>query len=234
MLVEGFPIRVMHVCLFDIDGTLIHTGGAGLASLKAALRSAFGVAEPTGSVQLEGRTDRGIVRDLFQHHEIAQSEENWDRLRAAYLQHLPQCLAERRGRVLPGIAELLESLQARDDIALGLLTGNTRAGAQIKLAHYRLADYFEFGGFGDRHFSRDDVAREALQAVQTRLNGSVDLNRVWVIGDTPLDVRCARAVGVRAIGVATGNHSVDELGAELPDHVVADLSDRQIVDRLWE
>jgi len=226
----------MHVCLFDIDGTLILTGGAGMASLKAALRSAFGVADPTESVPLEGRTDRGIVGDLFRHHQIDATEENWERFRAAYLHHLPACLAERKGRVLPGIVELLELLSTRDDITLGLLTGNTRAGAKAKLIHYKLDRFFDFdtfGGFGDLHISRDDVAREALASVHTRLNGNVHLDRVWVIGDTPSDVRCARAIGAKAIGVATGGHTAEELSRELPDHLLPDFSDHERVLPLW-
>jgi phosphoglycolate phosphatase-like HAD superfamily hydrolase len=223
----------MHVCLFDIDGTLIHTRGAGMAALREGLREAFGVIEPTDQVAVHGRTDRGITRDLFRHHAINDRPEHWEKFREAYLRVLPGTLAQRPGTVLPGIVALLETLSGRGDVALGLLTGNTKEGARIKLAHYGLDRYFEFGGFGDNHFERDDVAREALAAVTGRFNGSVDLARVWVIGDTPIDVGCGRAIGARTIAVATGNHTWDELAAARPDHLVADFSDPTPLLALW-
>jgi len=117
--------------------------------------------------------------------------------------------------------------------ALGLLTGNTRAGARIKLAHYGLDQYFDFGGFGDNHFERDDVAREALSATRERLGDAVDLDRVWVIGDTPNDVRCGRAIQARTIAVATGDHTREELAAANPDHLAAIFADPEPVLALW-
>ncbi len=223
----------MHVCLFDIDGTLIHTRGAGMAALREGLRLAFGVADPTDQVAVHGRTDRGITRDLFLHHGIDDRAEHWERFREAYLRVLPQTLAARPGTVLPGIASLLETLAARDDLEIGLLTGNTREGARIKLAHYGLDRYFDFGGFGDNHLERDDVARDALAAVHERLDGEVDFERLWVIGDTPTDVSCGRAIGARVIAVATGNHSPAELAAAAPDHLATDFSQPEAVLALW-
>lgn len=221
------------MCLFDIDGTLIHTGGAGMAALRDGLRAAFGVAEPTESVAIHGRTDRGITRDLFRFHGIEDKPEHWERFREAYLQVLPERLAQRPGTVLPGIVALLKTLKLRDDVTLGLLTGNTREGARIKLSHYGLDGYFDFGGFGDRHLERDDVAREALAEVKNRLDGRVDLDRVWVIGDTPTDVSCGQAIGARTIAVATGNHTREELAAAGPDHLANDFSDPEPVLSLW-
>src|SRR5579872_2035728 len=122
----------MHICLFDIDGTLVHTCGAGTAALREGLRAAFGVDEPTDQVPIHGRTDRGITRDLFQFHGIDDNPAHWDRFREAYLQALPTSLAARAGTVLPGIVPLLELLTSRDDVMMGLLTGNTQAGARIK------------------------------------------------------------------------------------------------------
>src|SRR5262245_708416 len=223
----------MHVCLFDIDGTLIHTRGAGMAALREGLRVAFGVADPTDQVAVHGRTDRGITRDLFRHHGIDDKEEHWERFRDAYLQVLPGTLASRPGTILPGIVALLDILASRDDVAIGLLTGNTREGARLKLAHYGLDKYFGFGGFGDEHLERDDVAREALAAVTARLNGAVDLERLWVIGDTPTDVSCGRAIGARVIAVATGNHTHAELAAAGPDHLATDFADPAPVLALW-
>ncbi|MFN4258963.1 MAG: HAD family hydrolase [Gemmataceae bacterium] len=215
----------MHICLFDIDGTLLSSGGAGKAAMEGAIMSAFGVAEIRGQVPFSGRTDRAIIRDLFHMHDIADTPENWQHFVSTYLHLLPECLHRHEGRVLPGILWLLEHLAERDDVAVGLLTGNLREGAKRKLGHYDMFHHFTFGGFGDLHFERDDVAREALTAVHHHLNGSVSLERTWVIGDTPLDIACARAIGARVLAVATGWHSYDLLAAENPDLLVTDLSD---------
>jgi phosphoglycolate phosphatase-like HAD superfamily hydrolase len=224
----------MHVCLFDIDGTLISSGGAGKAALELALASEFGITRLIETISLSGRTDRAILRDLFRMHVIEDTTETRHRLMAAYLHHLPQCLASRGGRVLPGIAQLLARVKERDDMALGLLTGNVRAGARVKLGHFRLYDYFAFGGFGDDHLDRDDVAREALAEIQQRFDGAIRPERIWVIGDTPLDVRCARAIGARAVAVATGWHTREELDEHRPDLLLTDLADPAPLLACWE
>jgi phosphoglycolate phosphatase len=215
----------MHVCLFDIDGTLISSGGAGKAALEAGLAEEFGIDRITEKLELSGRTDRAICRDLFRYHFLEETPNNWQRLIAAYLRHLPACLSQKDGRVLPGVGTLLEGLRCRNHVLVGLLTGNIRAGAKVKLGHFGLYEYFSLGGFGDDHFDRDDVAREALEAVRRHGNGSAPADRIWVIGDTPLDVRCARAIGARAVAVATGWHPVEELAACQPDLLFHDLSD---------
>jgi phosphoglycolate phosphatase-like HAD superfamily hydrolase len=223
----------MHVCLFDIDGTLILSGGAGKAALEGALASAFGITRLAGRVPYSGRTDRAIVRDLFALHRIEDTPANRARLVAAYLHHLPVCLATHDGRVLPGIAELLAALAGRPDVVVGLLTGNLRAGARAKLGHFGLGEHFAFGGFGDEHLDRDDVAREALAEVHRRCNGSVPAGRIWVVGDTPLDVRCARAIGARAVAVCTGWHGREELAGHAPDLLLDDLSDPRPLLDCW-
>jgi phosphoglycolate phosphatase-like HAD superfamily hydrolase len=223
----------MHICLFDIDGTLLSSGGAGKAAMEAALEAEFAVIRSSGGVPFSGRTDRAITQDLFHFHGIEWSAANWERFLAAYLDHLPGCLANHQGRVLPGIAELLEDIHGRDRFALGLLTGNVRDGARLKLGHYGLFDYFAFGGFGDHHMDRNDVAQEALAVIHSQFNGSSDIRSIWVIGDTPLDIRCARAIGAQAIAVATGTHSLDELAAERPDLLVPDFSDAAPLLAMW-
>jgi phosphoglycolate phosphatase-like HAD superfamily hydrolase len=120
---------------------------------------------------------------------------------------------------------LLECLSQKKDALVGLLTGNIRAGARIKLGHFGLFHHFVVGGYGDKHLCRDDVAREALAEVHNHLNGSFQLDRVWVIGDTPLDIRCARAIGARVAAVCTGWHRREELAAAQPDLLLTDLSD---------
>jgi phosphoglycolate phosphatase-like HAD superfamily hydrolase len=223
----------MHVCLFDIDGTLISSGGAGKAALEAALLTEFGVQRGMETVELSGRTDRAIIRDLFRVHNREETAVARERLLAAYLAQLPACLSSIRGRVLPGIGEFLGQLAERDEVAVGLLTGNVRAGARLKLGHYGLLHHFAFGGFGDHHHDRDDVAHEALREIQSRFDGTVSRDRIWVIGDTPMDVQCARAIGARVAAVATGWHSLEELTACKPDVALADLSDPNPLLRLW-
>ena len=119
-------------------------------------------------------------------------------------------------------------------MAVGLLTGNVAEGARVKLEYYGLAHYFAFGAFGDDHLNRDDVARDALAAARTHVSPDVSPEQVWVIGDTPLDIECARAIGAHVLAVATGVHTAAELAAERPDLLLGDLSDVQRVLELWE
>jgi phosphoglycolate phosphatase len=219
---ENDPI--MYACLFDIDGTLISSGGAGKAALEKALATEFGIEHLIEKLSLSGRTDRAIIQDLFRLHALPDTPENHRRLREAYLRHLPGCLAVAKGRILPGIAELLCRLHPREDIVLGLLTGNLRDGARVKLGHFGLHEYFVLGGYGDHHLERDDVAREALAELRGRCADRVRPENVWVIGDTPLDIRCARAIGVRVAAVCTGWHPREELAPHGPDLLLDDLS----------
>src|ERR1700731_2175398 len=161
----------MRVCLFDIDGTLLSTGGAGKAAMEAALISEFRLGAVVDGVPYSGRTDRAIGRDLLGLHGIEDNAETWRRLATAYLAHLPQYLTSHHGQVLPGIASLLELLRNDETVLLGLLTGTIREGARGKLAHYGLWDHFALGGFGDDHFDRNDVAVAAKAAIAAHLDG---------------------------------------------------------------
>src|SRR5262249_12660679 len=158
-------LTVMHVFLFDIDGTLLSSGGAGKAAMEKALASEFGLTQVRDDITYSGRTDRAIGQDLLQRHGLDETPANWQRLVAAYLRNRPGSLARPQGGVLPGIGELLAFLATQPRVAVGLLTGNVRDGARLKLGHYNLFHHFAFGGFGDHHFNRDDVARDALAAV---------------------------------------------------------------------
>jgi phosphoglycolate phosphatase-like HAD superfamily hydrolase len=223
----------MHVCLFDIDGTLISSGGAGKAALEAAMLAEFGIPDSMRQVQLSGRTDRAILRDLFRRHLLEETPATRERVMGAYLAQLPGCLARNQGRVLPGISAFLNQLSTQDEVAIGLLTGNVRAGARLKLGHYQLLHHFAFGGFGDHHHDRDDVALEALREIRQRFDGTVSPDRIWVIGDTPLDVQCARCIGARVAAVATGWHSLEELMSCQPDVALSDLSDPGPLLAMW-
>lgn len=217
-------IHPMYVFLFDIDGTLIWSGGAGQAALQDAMEKEFGISNPE-TVPVHGLTDRVIASSLFACHGIDDSFDNWRRFIAAYLRALPKKLPEREGCILPGVSQLLEQLSQRSDVALGLLTGNVPDGARIKLEFYGLYDRFHFGGFGENHHRREDVATEALQAARNHLDGQVDVSRTFVIGDTPNDVRCGRHIEARVVAVSTGKHSNDELCAAEPDLLLEDFSD---------
>lgn len=212
----------MKIIFFDIDGTLINTGGSGVTALKAAFAEVFSVPAPE-KVHISGRTDRGILRDFFLSHGIEDSEFNWRQYCDAYHANLERELPRREGRVLPGVVELLRRLSLREDLALGLLTGNTRGGAWLKLSYFEIFDHFSFGGFGEDHLDRNAVARDALRAGREHLGQEIPVERVFVIGDTPLDVRCARHIGARAIAVATGFHPAEELAAEQPDLLLENL-----------
>ena len=218
----------MAVCLFDIDGTLLSSGGAGQAAMEAALASTFGITAPTEGISVAGRTDRAIVTDLMKYHGVENPDVNWAKFVDAYLERLPQELATRDGLILPGVEALLTELHRREQLTLGLLTGNFRRGAELKLSHYQLSGYFSGGGYGDDHFDRDDVARAALDDVRTRKNFGSDTD-VWVIGDTPADVKCGRAINATIIAVATGLHSMDELEACDPDFLCDDFSDVELI-----
>ncbi len=223
----------MPIILWDIDGTLIRSGGAGKHAMEGALRDAFQLADIKDEVPYSGRTDSAISRDLLRVHGIDPTDANRRSLEKAYLARLPESLRSRGGTVLPGVLEVLRALKLDSNVVVGLLTGNIRAGAQTKLGHFGLWDFFTCGGFGDEQFERDEVARFALREVCTHTARDVDPADIWVIGDTPHDVKCARAIGTKAIAVATGWHPVAELESCKPDLCFADLSDHRRVLGVW-
>jgi phosphoglycolate phosphatase-like HAD superfamily hydrolase len=210
--------------LFDIDGTLIRSGGAGVAALRHALWEDFDVGPAAETTEISGRTDRAIARDLFAAHGVEDSEENWERFQAGYLRRLLENLPKFEGLVLPGVVELLEALGNRDDAAVGLLTGNMEAGARAKLEYFDLWHHFSFGTYGDRRLDRDDLARDAFDLLKERFDGRIAPQQVWVIGDTPHDIRCGQAIGARVLAVATGSHTPEQLAPCRPDVVLHDLA----------
>jgi len=212
------------VCLFDIDGTLLSSGGAGQRAMERALTDVFGVPNPCEEIPAAGRTDRAITHDLFTHHGLSPTVEQWERFQSVYFGHLQTTLSELQGMVLPGVVSLLDHLATRPDVTLGLLTGNFREAARIKLGHHSIDRHFAFGGYGDHHHDRDDVARVALSEACRHLGRDIDPRTVCVIGDTPFDVKCARAIGARAIAVATGMFTAAELALTQPDEMYVDFS----------
>jgi phosphoglycolate phosphatase len=221
-------LRTRQLLLFDIDGTLVLTGGAGLRAMNRACEEVVGHDSPLTGVTLAGRTDWIILDDVLKRHGLALDTRLFDELRRRYLDHLREEI-ELPGKgvkaIMPGIRELLDALQARPDVALGLLTGNFAEGARIKLEYFDLWKYFPCGAFGDDASDRNHLVPVAIQ--RARECGIADATPadVIVVGDTPHDVACAHTVGATPIAVATGGYSADQLRAAGADVVFQDLSD---------
>jgi phosphoglycolate phosphatase-like HAD superfamily hydrolase len=211
--------------LFDIDGTLLLTGRAGEYALRVAFKERFGVDDDLSSISFAGSTDGAIARQMFAAHDISPTPENIAELFDGYVHHLALELSRREGRVLPGIVELLDALHGREDCVLGLLTGNIEKGAELKLSHYGVWDFFEFGAFADDHVDRNKLGPVAHSRAVEKHGISFEAEDVFVLGDTPRDIDCARAAGFVAVAIATGSYGQDELAAHQPDFLFEDLSD---------
>jgi phosphoglycolate phosphatase-like HAD superfamily hydrolase len=217
---------MIRLVLFDIDGTLIHTGGAGEKAFGRVCESVFEVPDGTANLQFAGRTDTGIVRQFFDKHHIESSPENFTKFFKYYLEFLPEMLKQITGRVLAGTKQWLRDLEASPQTpTIGLLTGNIRHGAQTKLSHYGLWHHFATGGFGDDHENRNEVAKVARQRGVEHLGATLRDEEVLVIGDTPLDIECARAIGAKVLAVATGVYPASQLRELNPDWTVESLEE---------
>lgn len=211
--------------LFDIDGTLVDAGGAGIASLVEANREIFGSDGP--SLDLAGSTDLGLVEYLHAHFEIELTRERIDLYLETYIVRLDWNLANGGypGKVLGGVHELLIALSSRPGTTLGLLTGNTARGAASKMRHFGLADHFAFGAYGCDFADRNLLGPVALERAASHTGRAFTAEETWIIGDTPKDIACAHAFGARCLAVATGRFSVAELKAHGADRVVASLDE---------
>lgn len=211
--------------LWDIDGTLIASGGAGMKAFSAVAEHTFRRPGGTGRLSFAGRTDRSIVREFFAAQDIAPSEENFHRFLGDYVHWLADLLGPSSGRVLPGVGEWLLGLRELAEAPVqGLLTGNIRLGAEIKLRHYGLWDRFSLGAFGDDHEDRNVLAEIARDRAGEWLGAPPSGEEILVIGDTPLDIACARAIGARCLAVATGGADLETLLAHRPDWAVSSLA----------
>jgi phosphoglycolate phosphatase-like HAD superfamily hydrolase len=229
------PARPRKLVLFDIDGTILWTDGAGRRAVFGALEEQFGAVLP-GDHRFDGKTDPQIVRELLRHGGVSDAEidARLDQVLDRYYSLLRVELdgADHREHVFPGVHELLEELEGRDDVVLGLLTGNIEAGARAKLTAVGIAPHrFVVGAFGSDHHDRPELPEIARQRAERTLGHPIAGRDVVVIGDTPADMACGVGIGARAIGVATGRYSVDELRACDAAAVFADLSDTDAVVR---
>jgi phosphoglycolate phosphatase-like HAD superfamily hydrolase len=222
---------VIRLVLFDIDGTLIRTGGAGEKAFARVSASEFNIPNGTARLSFSGRTDTGIVRDFFSHNQIEPSPDNFRRFFDSYVFWLDHLLKQAHGRVLPGIHRALRDLEDLPQPPLvGLLTGNIRLGAQIKLTHYELWHCFRTGAFGDDHEDRCQIAAIACQRGSRLLGETLRGQQVLVIGDTPLDIACARSIEAKVLAVSTGSYSLEELKSHQPTWTVKNLEGAQMRD----
>ncbi|MBL9188581.1 MAG: haloacid dehalogenase-like hydrolase [Opitutaceae bacterium] len=211
--------------LWDIDGTLIASGNAGMHALQRALRHTFAIDGSLADIDFAGRTDTWIMRAILRKFALPTTDDNLGRLFASYLSELPAALHNPRARVLPGAREIIAAAAGHGSIAQGLLTGNRREGARAKLAHHGLWDHFPFGAFGDDGELRNDLGPHALRRARETHGVDFPPQRTWIIGDTPHDIACGRAIGARTLAVATGGSTLDQLRAHDPDAALENLSD---------
>jgi phosphoglycolate phosphatase-like HAD superfamily hydrolase len=222
---------VTRLLLFDIDGTLVLTGGAGARAMLRAFTDLFGFSDGLGSISMAGRTDAWIVSQMAAAHGIAVGEAEVRAFHDTYLRYLGEEILQpgpRKG-ILPGVRELLDALASRDDVHLALLTGNYRRGAEIKLGYFDLWRYFSTGAFGDDAHDRNGLLWTAIDNVIAAGGPRARPSETLIIGDTPLDVAVAVAGGARSLGVATGSYDVDTLLESGADAAVPDLSDTAAV-----
>jgi phosphoglycolate phosphatase len=215
--------------LFDIDGTLLTSRGAGERALTAAVRDQFGSEDALRGVEIAGRTDSGIARQILRALGQDVTAENITRLFDSYLQHLPRFLPLTGGSLLPGVRLLLERLHGQDDAVLALLTGNLARGAELKLIHFGVWEFFRFGAYADDHHDRNELGPFAVRRAFEHKGFKIAAEHTFVIGDTPHDIACGRAFGAKTVAVATGIYSREQLAPHEPDFLFDDLRDTAAV-----
>ncbi len=219
----------MKLLLWDIDGTILASGGAGMRALEASLTQLLGSSADLSDIDWAGRTDKWITEAIFSKYEVEHTPELAAKLIDAYLAGLPDHLHQST-KVLPGIRDRLAEADARPDVVQGLLTGNLERGAKIKLGHFDLWHHFPFGAFADDSAVRNELGPHALTRAALHTGHQFDPTNVWIIGDTPHDIACGKVIGARTLAVATGHHTSDQLAPHQPDALFADLADS---DAFW-
>lgn len=223
----------MKLILFDVDMTLISSAGAGARALDAAMGELYGIEAAFRGVEFAGRTDRLITEEGLRRGGVEPTPGAVSGMRSAYLRHLARELASVRctAAVLPGVPDLLESLDDRG-AAIGLLTGNWKEGAFLKLAACGLDGRFMFGGFADDGRERAELVPNAVEGARLLTGKTFAPSDTWVVGDTPYDVSCGRFWGFETLAVATGPYDEEELAASGASGVVPDLTDTASISGL--
>lgn len=220
------------ILLFDIDGTLVDTGGAGRRAIERAMRDYLALENIALGFSFAGMTDRAILRMAIEAQGRGCAEEDIDELITRYVDYLHEEVLRAEYLVFPGVVELLDALSGVEGCALGLGTGNAEKGARVKLERGRLNPYFSFGGYGCASEDRAIILSQGASRGAALLGQEVEDCEIIVIGDTPRDVAAALAIGARSVAVATGGHSIEVLRACKPDLVVDDLIDPRVLDVL--
>ena len=215
----------MKLLLFDIDGTLVLTGGAGIRALNRAFRQVVGIENAMDGIRPHGKTDPAIVREIFVGKgRNGHTPDTVVRILDAYVGFLPdEVRSSTTYRILPGILSFLETFKEHPGIVCGLATGNVEQGARIKLERGNLNSYFRFGGFGSDAENRTDLVRRAAEKGILQAGQTIDPQDIFVIGDTPLDIEAGKGAGFRTVGVATSDYSRDLLEAAGADLVMSDF-----------
>jgi len=211
--------------LFDIDGTLIDAGGAGRRSVTQAFNTVLSISDAFADIPLDGKTDIQIIKEGLSAHGLPAGESSIISIVSDYVKNLKKEIKKKAKHLMPGVHELLNALQETDGCWLGLLTGNIEQGARIKLGAFNLNGYFPVGAFGDDHEDRNMLLPVAVQKLKTAKGIGINFRDCIVVGDTPLDVQCAKPYGATSIAVATGPQRYDELLQTDADYVLKDLSD---------
>lgn len=216
---------MIRLVLFDIDGTLVHTGGAGTKAFSQTFASIFGLKHGAERMKFAGRTDVSLVREFFKIHGVPESAENFRQFFENYVFWLEHIVAQSAGGECAGVIGFIEDLLALPEPPmLGLLTGNIRLGAEIKLRRFGLWDFFVMGGFADDHEDRNHIAVAALARGRRVLDAQLQPQEIVVIGDTPFDVRCGKFIGAKTLAVATGGAKFEELKKHDADWTVESLA----------
>ena len=218
----------MRLILFDIDGTLIDSGGAGVRALDLAMKELFAVENAFQGISMAGKTDTQIIREGLMKHDLS-TDGTIDAVINAYLRYLAQEINNDRKHVKPGIYEILVELQTLSNVGMGLLTGNLEKGARIKLEPFGLNEYFPSGAFGSDDENRNNLLPFAVKRFENIFQKKIEMGECIIVGDTPRDVECAHIYGAICIGVATGPYSYDVLVEAGADYVLKDLTGQSAV-----
>lgn len=225
----------MRLVLFDIDGTLVSTDGAGRLAVTQAFRDVTGIPNGFAGVRMAGKTDPQIVREGLEANALPGRDGLRSRILDRYLSLLPEALARaERPRLLPGVEQVLDDLARQPGVVVGLLTGNIENGARVKLSFFGIWERFSLGAYGSDDEERKNLVPFAVERAARRFGRRPNVSDVWLVGDTPNDIAAARAHGARVLAVASGPHTLEDLSDHAPDASVLSLDAPEAIKHLLE